>query len=186
MSKRQGLAFELSLMSFFLSLLILGAYLRIPLGFMTITLQLVLANLCGLLMGAKRSFLICLVYMLMGLIGLPVFASGAGPSYVLQPTFGYIVGFTLAVGLGGLLFRDKQADATCTALLYTLFTTVFTYLIGATHFYLILNFYLGKQTSLGQTLAWAVFATIPKDLILGAAAAITAVRVKRIHLIGRK
>ncbi len=170
---------ELTLMALFLSLLIIGAYLRIPLGFMTVTLQLVFANLAGLVLGARRSFFLCLSYLFMGLLGLPVFAGGAGPAYVLRPTFGYIVGFTVAVLIGGLLFRDRQADSLKHALFYTLFIITVCYLIGAFHYHMILNFYLDRASSLKDTLVWAVLATLPKDLILGVASSAAAVQIKK-------
>ncbi len=177
--KRYTRTDELTLMALFLALLIIGAYLRIPLGFMTVTLQLVFANLAGLILGAKRSFFLCLTYLFMGLLGLPVFAGGAGPAYVMRPTFGYIIGFTVAVLIAGLLFKNKQADSPQKALIYTLLTISICYLFGAFHYHLILNFYLAKESSLGQTLTWAVLATLPKDLILGGISSVAAVQIKK-------
>jgi biotin transport system substrate-specific component len=40
-----------------------------------------------------------LVYILLGLLGIPVFAEGGGPGYILQPTFGYLVAFVLQAWL---------------------------------------------------------------------------------------
>lgn len=170
---------DLTIMALFLALLILGAYMRIPLGFMTVTLQLVFANMAGLILGAKRSFLVCMTYLMMGLIGLPVFSGGAGPFYVLHPTFGYIVGFTIAVFISGLLFKDRQCISLKNALLFTLLTSLICYAIGAVHYHIILNIYLSGESSLRETLIWAVLATLPKDLILGGLGSVAAVRIKR-------
>jgi biotin transport system substrate-specific component len=42
-----------------------------------------------------------IVYLLVGLVGFPVFAKGGGPQYVLEPSFGYLVGFVPgALGVG--------------------------------------------------------------------------------------
>lgn len=36
------------------------------------------------------------IYIVLGLMGLPVFAEGGGLAYVLKPSFGYIIGFAIA------------------------------------------------------------------------------------------
>lgn len=171
---------ELSLMALFLSLVILGAYIKIPLPFMVITLQLVFTNLTALILGSRKAVIICLVYMLMGLIGLPVFATGGGPAYILDPTFGYIAGFPLGILIAGIIVVDPSRNI-LSALIFTTINMLITYLIGASHFHLILNVYLGQTTLIKDTLVWAVFTTLPKDLILGAITSVVAVRIKR-HL----
>lgn len=171
---------QLAINALFLSLLIVGAYLRIPLGFMTITLQLVFSNLAGLLLGPKQALIVCSTYLLMGLIGLPVFTNGGGPDYVLNPTFGYIIGFALGAWLAGLILRGRQAETIKSAILFTVLNMLICYAVGATHFYLILNLVLNRATDIQQTLALAVYATLPKDLILGGLTAVVAVRVNKI------
>lgn len=167
-------------MALFLSLVILGAYIKIPLPFMVITLQLVFTNLTALILGYRKAFIICLVYMLMGLIGLPVFATGGGPAYILDPTFGYILGFPIGILIAGLLVKNNSLTIV-SALLFTLINMLITYVIGASHFHIILNVYLGQETFIKDTLVWAVFTTLPKDLILGVITSVVAVRIKR-HL----
>ncbi len=38
------------------------------------------------------------VYLLIGLAGVPIFARGGGPAYLLRPTFGFLLGFLLRRG----------------------------------------------------------------------------------------
>jgi len=63
------------------------------------TLQTLVLNLLILLRG-RNAWRTVLAYILLGLLGLPIFAYGGGPLYVLSPTMGYIIGFLAASLLG--------------------------------------------------------------------------------------
>lgn len=85
--------YELTICAILLSLLIVCAKISIPIGPIPITLQTFMVFTIPLLVERKLSFLILLSYILLGIIGLPVFSSGGGFAYVLLPSFGYILGF---------------------------------------------------------------------------------------------
>jgi len=73
-----------------------GAYIIIPLPPVPITLQTLFLGLAGTLLGARLAALSQVVYILLGVIGLPVFAGGkAGLGVLIGPTGGYLVGFVL-------------------------------------------------------------------------------------------
>ncbi len=79
-----------------------SAYILIPLPFSMspISLQTMIINLVGFLMTPKQAFLTMLVYILVGLAGIPVFTGGtAGPGKLFGPTGGYFFGFLIAVTL---------------------------------------------------------------------------------------
>lgn len=60
--------------------------------------------LAGGALGFRRGLLAALLYLVLGLVGLPVFANGAsGVAYVLSATGGYLVGFVVAAALVGRL-----------------------------------------------------------------------------------
>jgi len=80
-----------------------GAFLRIPAPGAPVTLQLFFTLCAGLLLGAKWGALSQILYLLVGLLGLPVFAMGGGFSYVLQPSFGFLLGLVPAAYIAGLL-----------------------------------------------------------------------------------
>ena len=69
-----------------------GAFLRIPLGVSSITLQFLFTAMAGVLLGPGCGALSQGVYVALGLIGLPIFTAGGGFGYVLQPTFGFLLG----------------------------------------------------------------------------------------------
>ncbi len=80
----------------------------IPVGLLgvPITLQTLAVLLTGMVLGPTRGFLATLLYVVVGLAGLPVFAGGlGGPAIFVQPSVGYLFSFPFAAGLVGWLAR---------------------------------------------------------------------------------
>ena len=86
---------DLVICALFAAMTAILAQISIPFpGGVPLTLQLLSISLCGVLLGSKRGFMSILVYIILGAIGLPVFAGFSGG-------FQYIVGY--------ICFRkDKQ------------------------------------------------------------------------------
>ncbi|MHA7304119.1 biotin transporter BioY [Arthrobacter sp. TMN-49] len=104
--KRWG-AMDLSLIAVFAALLaasiaVPGVHVG-PLG-VAITLQTLVVSLCGLVLGFGRGTAAVGLYILLGLIGLPIFSGfRAGPAVLASPSAGYIIGFIFGVAVVGLL-----------------------------------------------------------------------------------
>jgi biotin transport system substrate-specific component len=76
--------------------------LSIPIGPVPITLSVACVFLCVYALGAKLGSLACGIYILLGLVGLPVFSGFAGgPAKLFGPTGGYIVGYIFMALLSG-------------------------------------------------------------------------------------
>ena len=74
-----------------------------PLG-VALTLQTLVVSLCGLVLGFGRGVAAVSLYILLGLVGLPIFSGfRAGPAVLASPSVGYILGFILGVAVVGLL-----------------------------------------------------------------------------------
>jgi biotin transport system substrate-specific component len=97
--------------------------------------------------------------MALGLIGLPVFMSGGGLSYVLEPSFGFIVGFSVCAFLTSLLVRKQlllfgktqgqaKTAAVLKAALFAAVSLITMYVIAIIYMYLIYSLYLDKSTTL--------------------------------------
>jgi biotin transporter BioY len=84
---------KLSLTALFAALTAVGAFIKIPLPYVPLTLQTLFVMLAANLLGPKYGSLSQGIYLALGLIGLPIFAQGGGPGYIFQPTFGYLVGY---------------------------------------------------------------------------------------------
>lgn len=78
------------------ALLIVSAKLVIPLPLSDyISLQIIVVFLLYPLLGEREALLVFLTYLILGLMGLPIFASGSGFAYALKPTFGFLIAYTL-------------------------------------------------------------------------------------------
>ena len=69
---------DLILCALFTALSAIGAFIRIPVPLVPFTLQITFTTLAGLLLGSKKGAISVAVYVLMGLIGIPVFTQGGG------------------------------------------------------------------------------------------------------------
>jgi biotin transport system substrate-specific component len=102
----------LVLASLFTALTVAGAQMRVPMPFVPFSLQDFFVVLAGLVLGPKYGALSQLLYVVLGLAGLPIFANGGGPAYVLQPTFGYLLGFPVASFIAGkIVHRNATREA---------------------------------------------------------------------------
>jgi biotin transport system substrate-specific component len=83
-----------------------GAYFIIPIGPVPIVLQNMFVLLAGLLLGPGWGAASVALYLLLGMLGLPVFsAGGGGIGHLLGPTGGYLAGYLPAVFTVGAISR---------------------------------------------------------------------------------
>lgn len=119
----------IALTSLFTALVCAGTFIKIPFFPVAMTLQTLFVFLSGLLLPPLYAFLSILLYILLGLIGLPVFTSGGGVGALISPTGGFIFGFLCAAFIGSLLSKKKHDS-----ILYNFFVVmvmeVIVYLIG--------------------------------------------------------
>jgi biotin transport system substrate-specific component len=87
-------------------LLAISAKVQVPFWPVPMTLQTLVVLLIGATAGVRLGGATLLAYLAAGTAGLPVFASGAGPLYMVGPTGGYLAGFLVAgVAVGYLADR---------------------------------------------------------------------------------
>lgn len=101
---------DLTVMALFAALLCVSSYISIPLPFsaVSLTLQTLIINMIAILLPPKKAGLTVLVWMLLGLAGLPVFSGGMGGlAKLFGPTGGYIFGYLAAAILLSLLKGKK-------------------------------------------------------------------------------
>lgn len=102
-AKRKSAAREIAYLALAVALLTVCAWITVPFGPVPFTLQTFAVCLCGGLLGWRRGVAAVFIYVLMGLIGIPVFSSfRAGPAALFGPTGGYIFGFVFAALLPAL------------------------------------------------------------------------------------
>ncbi|TDX47833.1 biotin transporter BioY [Orenia marismortui] len=153
------------LVALFAALTAIGAFIKIPTPFgVPFSLQPLFVIFAANLLGARLALLSQLVYIFIGLIGIPIFTQGGGPSYVLQPTFGYLIGFAIGAYVIGKLIEAKEKNFK-NFILANLAGLVVFYLFGVAHLYLVLNFYLGKTYPINQALVGGFLIFLPFDII---------------------
>ncbi len=87
---------KISFIALFAAIICVGCFIRIPIGLIPIVLQNVLCILCGVLLGGILGGLPTALFLLAGLIGLPVYAGGSsGIAVWLGPTGGFLPGYLL-------------------------------------------------------------------------------------------
>ena len=141
----------------------LGAFIRIPLGITSITLQFFFTAMAGVLLGPKWGALSQGAYVALGLAGLPVFTLGGGLSYVFQPSFGFLLGLIPAAWVIGMLTRGEPSPVR--AALAALAGLGTLYLMGLPYLWLILNVYLGKGMALPALLWSGMVIFLPGDVL---------------------
>lgn len=87
---------DLTLVALFSALIAVGAFIKIPFLLVPITLQTLFVVLSALVLERRLAVLSVIVYIMIGLVGFPIFANGGGINYIFNPTFGYLIGFIVA------------------------------------------------------------------------------------------
>ncbi len=85
--------------------------IKIPLGFtpVPITLQTLMVLLAGAMLGGNLGALAMIIYVLVGALGLPVFAGGgSGFGALFGPTGGFLFGFIVAAYVVGKLVEKAK------------------------------------------------------------------------------
>jgi biotin transport system substrate-specific component len=111
--------------------LTISAKLKIPFYPVPMTMQTFVVLFLGLAFGYKIGLAIVGVYLLEGIIGIPVFSNspekGVGLVYFTGPTMGYLIGFLSAVFFAGYLNLKNNIFVTFIKLIFSVSTI---YLFG--------------------------------------------------------
>jgi biotin transport system substrate-specific component len=167
---------DIILVALFAALTAIGGRISFTIYLVPLTLQLFFCLFAGMLLGSKLGMTSQLVYVLLGLLGVPVFANGGGPSYVLNPTFGYLIGFIISAYTMGKIVESLKEISLTKMIIATSAGFTISYAIGIPYFYLIYNFYIGKPlpfiTSVTMMIPYMI-----KDIALASIVALTAWKV---------
>lgn len=168
---------EIILSALFIALITVGSYIRIPIFIVHFTLQFMFVMLAGQLLKCKTAAVCLLLYTALGILGLPVFSGGGGIGYLLQPTFGYIIGFNItAVLISAISHRGKPTFLRL--LMANAAGYVALYICGIGYYLLLNIFYFGKYVDISALLLTGLVVFIPTDF---AFCVLTAVISKRIR-----
>ena len=149
---------KLTLCALFAALIAIGAHIKIPTPLLPLTFQTLFVVLSGLVLGRKYGALSVCVYVVAGVMGLPVFTGSA-----LNPTFGYIVGFIPGAWLSGYIAeRFKPCFMTWT--LGAVAGIAVIYAVGIPYYYVMSKYYIGNEIGAKTLLLYFVLMPIPGDV----------------------
>ncbi len=129
--KLRGMVFA----ALFAALTAAVAQVKIPLGFtpVPITLQTLVVLLSGAMLGSYYGALAMVLYVLVGILGLPVFAGGsAGLPALYGTTGGYLISYFIAAYAIGKYIEYKKKPKYSDYTIAMIFGTVIIYVLGAT------------------------------------------------------
>lgn len=161
---KHGRTIMLALTAVFTGLVIAGAFIKIPIPVIPFTLQTFFVQLTASMMGPVWGGIVIALYLFMGLIGIPVFTKGGGFMYVLQPTFGYLIGFLLGTIAEGLILKCFKKKNYWTYLIGNLANLLIAYACGMIYFYFLRTFYAGESVSAYTIFVSLFLVFLPGDL----------------------
>jgi len=146
----------------------------VPIINVNITLQTFIVMLAGLLLSPFEAFLSIFLYVLIGIVGFPVFSGmRGGVGVIFGPSGGFIVSFPI-VALLISVFRLKKAFILY-LILTLLFGIILTYLFGLIWLYIFTNNAFGK-------LIYGILIFIPFDILKCILASFISIRINNSNI----
>ena len=148
---------KITLCALFAALIAIGTHIRIPTPLLPLTFQTLFVVMAGLVLGRRLGAVSVCVYVIAGLIGLPVFTGSA-----LNPTFGYIIGFIPGAWLSGYI-AERFRPCFMTWFLGAVAGIAVIYAVGIPYYWLMSKYYLGNELGAKTLLMYFVLMPIPGD-----------------------
>lgn len=174
MTKSRTSIQEICSIALFTAVIAIMAQISIPMPLgVPMTMQTFAITLASVVLGSKKGFFASLIYVLIGMIGVPVFAGFTGGiQYLVGPTGGFLISFPIMayiIGLGVDKFKDIKGGFT----LCIIVGTIVNYIIGVAMFCLL----TGSTVAVGFTACVLPF--IPTAIIKAIVAAILGLQIRK-------
>lgn len=155
---------EMALVAMFTGLTAIGAFISIPIGEVPISMQSLFVILAGLILGPKLGALSQIVYIVLGLIGVPIFANFTGGlQSIMKPSFGFIIGFVFAAYVVGKITEKNKGRKNIWIAAFV--GTIVIYLFGLPYMYYMLNIIMAKGLSFATIMKIGCLIFLPGDII---------------------
>ena len=162
----------------FTALAAVGAFIKIPVPPVPFTMQTLFVVLSGLLLGSRLGALSIAVYVLLGLIGVPVFTQGGGLGYLLKPSFGYLIGFILDSWIAGRIAEAVPNPSFKRMLAGAFAGLAVVYLCGMVYVYVLCNFVISKPMGFKTLVIYCFLIFVPSDSLWNVIASLVAKRLR--------
>ena len=166
---------QMILISLFAALTAVGAFISIPIYPVPLTLQTLFTLLAAMTLGSVMGASSQIIYVLLGVIGLPVFAGfKAGIGILFGPTGGFLFGFIISAYVIGKIIEVKKEKNIFYYFLAGIIGTIILYIIGITQLSLITGIGIKKAIAVGM------LPFLPGDILKIIAASFIASKLKPI------
>lgn len=162
----------------FAALTAVAAFVRVPLEPVPFTLQPLVVLLAGAVLRPRLALGSQLTYLAVGLVGLPVFTQGGGPAYVLQPTFGFLIGFAAAAWVIAVVVAWGPGGVWVRTGLGLLVGVGVMYLCGVAGLYVNLAVVQGKA-QVFRAVVWSLLPYLGLDVLKAGVAAALALPLRQ-------
>jgi len=164
---------QMTLISLFAALTAVGAFISIPLYPVPLTLQTLFTLLAAMTLGSVMGMSSQIIYVLLGVIGLPVFAGfKAGIGILFGPTGGFLIGFIISAYVIGKIIEAKNEKNFFYYFLAGLSGMIIIYITGITQLSLVTGIGVKKALIVGM------FPFLPGDILKIIAASFIASKLK--------
>jgi len=103
--------YAMCLCALFAAILCIFGPMAVPIGPIPVSLTNLVLYVAIIIIGTKYTSISYLVYLALGIIGLPVFSGGmGGPAKLTGPTGGYLIGFILMIVVAGIFFEVTKGN----------------------------------------------------------------------------
>lgn len=160
---------EVALIALFVAITVVFGFIKIPMQPVAMSLLTLATALAGCFLSPLSAALSQIIYVVMGLIGIPVFTTGGGPSYVLQPSFGFLLFLpVMAAGISLVVRHDKFLPAKARFLWrhgMSLLISLLQLLFGTFYYYLLYRYYMNSDLTLAAAFMSCFVLFIPTAII---------------------
>ncbi|MBQ5590854.1 MAG: biotin transporter BioY [Clostridia bacterium] len=178
-SKSYGVK-DLVLIALFAAICCVCGMITVPIGAVPITLATLGVMVSTMILGEKRAIISVILYIAIGLVGVPVFSSFQGGFGVIAgPTGGFIYSYIVMVPLVGIASKclNKTLSSGMFTMIGCLAALFVCYFLGLVHFMIVMSV-KGESVGLFEALCVCVFPFIPFDIVKSIIAIVIAPRIK--------
>lgn len=161
------------LVGLFVAITSICSVITIPIGSVPISLSLLAVYLSAMILGSKLGALSQIIYIALGVIGVPVFSNfRSGFQMLAGPTGGYLIGYIFAAFVIGFVVERQKDLKMRTVVPVILVGQIICYTIGTLQLALVANL------SIWAALTAGVFPFIVFDLCKGILAAYAGIKIR--------
>ncbi len=169
-------ALRTTFIALFTALICIGGLIKIPLGVVPIVIQNAMCVLTAIILGGIYGGMPTLIFVIAGVIGLPIFSGGTGGFAVLMgPTGGFLIGYVMAAFIAGFIagtpsvtekkLSKKTVIKVSIAMILGMIILYIPGIIWFAHWATANGKLPAEKTALAYTMGAAVLPYIPGDIL---------------------